>query len=64
MAVDAEGRSSVPGVWAAGTAAGVSVHTIVTAGDGARVAINIISGQQGQRFVWHDVLPPRADPTG
>ena len=58
VAVDAEGRSSVPGVWAAGTAAGVSVHTIVTAGDGARVALNIISGQQGQRYVWHDVLQP------
>jgi thioredoxin reductase len=57
--VDAQGRSSVPGVWAAGTAAGVSVHTIVTAGDGARVAVNIISGQKGDRYVWHDVLPPR-----
>ncbi len=63
VAVDAEGRSSVPGVWAAGTAAGVSVHTIVTAGDGARVAVNIISGQQGQRYVWHDVLPPRPEAT-
>jgi thioredoxin reductase len=61
VAVDAEGRSSVAGVWAAGTAAGVSVHTIITAGDGARVSINIISGQKGQRHVDHDVLPPRAD---
>jgi len=59
VAVDAEGRSSVPGVWVSGTAAGVSVHTIVTAGDGARVAINVISGLKGQRYVWHDVLPPR-----
>ncbi len=64
VAVDAEGKSSMPGVWAAGTAAGVSVHTIVTAGDGARVAINIISGQKGQRHVDHDVLPPRPDPAG
>ena len=63
VAVDAAGRSSVPGVWAAGTAAGVSVHTIVTAGDGARVAVNIISGQQGQRYVWHDVLQPRPEAT-
>lgn len=63
VAVDAEGRSSVPGIWAAGTAAGVSVHTIVTAGDGARVALNIISGRQGQRYVWHDVLQPRPDAT-
>lgn len=60
IAVDAEGKSSLPGVWAAGVAAGVSVHTIITAGDGARVAINIISGQKGERYVWHDVLPPRA----
>jgi len=60
VAVDADGRTSVAGVWAAGVAAGMSVHTIVTAGDGARVAINIISGQKGQRYVWHDVLPPRS----
>lgn len=64
VAVDAEGRSSLPGIWVAGTAAGISVHTIVTAGDGARVAINIISGQKGERYVWHDVLPPRPDPAG
>jgi len=63
VAVDADGRTSVSGVWAAGTAAGMSVHTIITAGDGARVAINIISGQKGQRYVWHDVLPPRPEAT-
>ena len=56
VVVDAEGRTSVAGVWAAGTAAGVSVHTIVTAGDGARVAINVISAVKGQRHVDHDVL--------
>src|SRR5215212_10543985 len=63
VAVDAEGRSSVSGVWVAGTAAGVSVHTIVTSGDGARVALNIIAGQQGQRYVWHDILQPRPEAT-
>ena len=63
VAVDADGRSSVPGVWAAGTAAGVSVHTIVTSGDGARVALNLIAAQQGQRYVWHDVLQPRPEAT-
>ncbi len=57
VVVDSEGRTSVPGVWAAGTAAGVSVHTIITAGDGARVTINIISAAKGQRHVDHDVLP-------
>jgi thioredoxin reductase (NADPH) len=60
LAVDAQGQTSVPGVWAAGVAAGMSVHTIITAGDGARVAINIISAQKGERYVWHDVLPPRS----
>ncbi|MFV0318048.1 MAG: FAD-dependent oxidoreductase [Microthrixaceae bacterium] len=55
--VDPEGRTSVPGLWAAGTAGGVSVHTIVTAGDGARVAINLISEVRGERHVDHDVLP-------
>jgi len=57
LAVDAEGRTSVPGIWAAGTAAGVSVHTIVTSGDGARVAINLISEVRGERHVDHDILP-------
>jgi thioredoxin reductase (NADPH) len=56
LSVDSQGRTSVPGIWAAGTAAGVSVHTIVTAGDGARVAINLISEVRGERHVDHDVL--------
>src|ERR1700737_4269975 len=55
--VDAQGRTSMPGVWAAGTAAGVSVHTIITAGDGARVAINLISDTKGERHVDHDMMP-------
>lgn len=53
---DGEGRTSVPGVWAAGTCAGVSVHTIITAGDGAKVAINVISELNGERYVDHDIL--------
>lgn len=57
FAVDVQGRTNVPGIWAAGTAAGVSVHTIVTAGDGARVAINLLSERKGERYVDHDVLP-------
>lgn len=56
IAVDSEGRTNLPGVWAAGTAAGMSVHTIITAGDGARVAINLISARKGERHVDHDVL--------
>jgi thioredoxin reductase len=58
IVVDGQGRTSTPGVWAAGTAAGASVHTIITSGDGARVAINVISARNGQRHVDHDVLPP------
>jgi thioredoxin reductase (NADPH) len=56
VAVDPDGRTSVPGIWAAGTVGGVSVHTIVTAGDGARVAINLISEARGERHVDHEVL--------
>ena len=59
--VDADGRTNVGHVWAAGTAGGVSVHTIVTAGDGARVAINIISEQRGERHVDHDMMPKSTD---
>jgi thioredoxin reductase (NADPH) len=58
---DRDGRTSVPGVWAAGTVAGMSVHTIITAGDGARVAINLISSIKGERHVDHDVLPRPAE---
>ncbi|MCQ6557211.1 FAD-dependent oxidoreductase [Paenibacillus mendelii] len=53
---DASGKTNVEGVWAAGTCAGVSVHTIITAGDGAKVAINVISELNGERYVDHDVL--------
>lgn len=59
--VDPQGRSSVPGVWAAGTIAGASVHTIITSGDGARVAINLISDNKGQRHVDHDAMPRPAE---
>ncbi len=56
IATDGEGRTSIPRVWAAGTVAGVSVHTIITAGDGAKVAIELISELNGERYVDHDVL--------
>jgi thioredoxin reductase (NADPH) len=54
--VDASGKTNKPGIWAAGTVAGVSVHSIITAGDGAKVAINIISELNGERYVDHDML--------
>lgn len=54
--VDADGKTNIDGIWAAGTVAGVSVHTIVTAGDGAKVAINLLSVLKGERYVDHDLL--------
>ncbi|WP_246938796.1 NAD(P)/FAD-dependent oxidoreductase [Bacillus pinisoli] len=54
--VDPNGKTNIDGIWAAGTVAGVSVHTIITAGNGASVAINIISELNGERYVDHDVL--------
>ncbi|WP_068616858.1 FAD-dependent oxidoreductase [Paenibacillus tuaregi] len=56
IATDGAGRTSNPRIWAAGTAAGVSVHTIITAGDGARVAVELLSELNGERYVQHDVL--------
>lgn len=54
--VNKQGKTSVEGIWATGVVAGSSSHTIVTAGDGARVAINLISELNGKRYVDHDVL--------
>lgn len=51
-----EGKTNIDRIWVAGTAAGVSVHTIITAGDGAKVAINVISEINGERYVDHDLL--------
>lgn len=54
--VDQAGKTNVEGIWAAGTCAGVSMHTIITAGDGAKVAINIVSELNGERYVDHDMI--------
>lgn len=56
VTVDALGRTSMPRVWAAGTLAGTSVHTIIVAGDGARVTVNLISTRRNERHVDHDAL--------
>jgi thioredoxin reductase (NADPH) len=53
---DRNGKTNIEGIWAAGVAAGASAHTIITAGDGAKVAVNIISEINGTRYVDHDVL--------
>jgi len=54
--VDAMGKTNIDGIWAAGTVAGVSVHSIITAGDGAKAAINIISELNGERYVDHMMM--------
>ncbi|WP_058302471.1 FAD-dependent oxidoreductase [Gorillibacterium timonense] len=54
--VDAAGKTSLAHVWAAGGCAGTSLHTIITAGDGAKAAIGVISELNGERYVDHDVL--------
>lgn len=59
IAVDADGRTNIDGIWAAGTVAGASVHTIITAGDGAKVAVAVISELKGERYVDHDLLTNR-----
>ena len=51
-----QGQTNIANVWACGLVAGVSVHTIITAGDGARVAINLLSEINGERYVDHDIL--------
>lgn len=56
VVVDAQGKTTLDGVWVAGTLAGVSVHTIITAGDGAKVAFNIVSEMNGERYVDHDMI--------
>lgn len=56
IAVDAQGKTNKDGIWAAGMGAGKGFHTIATAGDGANVAINVISELNGERYVDHDVL--------
>lgn len=54
--VDIDGRTSQPGIWATGILAGVSAHTIITAGHGAHVAVGLISELEGSRHVQHDIL--------
>lgn len=54
--VDSSGKTNVEGVWAAGVCAGAGFHAIITAGEGAKVAVNVISELNGERYIDHDVL--------
>lgn len=53
--VDSDGKTNVEGVWAAGVCAGAGFHAIITAGEGAKVAVNVISELNGERYIDHDV---------
>jgi thioredoxin reductase len=53
---DEAGHTAIKGIWVAGVAAGVSVHAIITSGDGAKTAINLISELKGERYTDHDKL--------
>jgi thioredoxin reductase len=61
--VDAEGRTSVPGVWAAGNAANARAQVITAAGEGSAVAIavntELVSGDV-ERAVRLAVAPAAA----
>jgi thioredoxin reductase len=55
LAVGAEGRTSHPRVWACGVAAKVVPgHAVVSAGDGARVAVMLASSVLGRHWKDHN----------
>lgn len=56
ISVSAEGETSVSNLFAAGVVAGHPSQAIVAAGDGARVAVHVISRVKGEYWVDHDVL--------
>jgi len=55
VAVDAEGRTSVPNCYAVGRITGLPSQAIISAGDGAKTAIAIIQQVRGTYYVDHDV---------
>lgn len=54
VSVDEDGRTAVPGCFAAGRITGKPSQAAVAAGDGARVAIAIIQELRGGYYVDHD----------
>lgn len=54
VSVDAQGRTAVERCYAAGRITGLPSQAIVSAGDGARVAISIIQTIRGGYYVDHD----------
>lgn len=52
------GRVLITNVWVAGTVGGAIVHATFTAGDGAWVAVNVVSESKGERLVDHELIAP------
>lgn len=59
---DKWGATSVPGVWAAGVAAGWPSQAVVCAGSGAAVAVEIASLEKGEFWVDHDTTKLANEP--
>ncbi|MGZ4031836.1 MAG: FAD-dependent oxidoreductase [Tumebacillaceae bacterium] len=55
--VDERGRTSKRNIYAAGIAAGTSSQAIIAAGNGAQVALNLISDREDTRICYHDRKP-------
>ena len=56
IVTDGEGRTSVDGIWAAGRITGTYHQALVSAGDGARVALNLV-GEMVPAFYNDRVAP-------
>jgi thioredoxin reductase len=54
VAVDADGQTVVPGCYAVGRITGLPSQAIISAGDGARVAIGLVQRIRGGYYVDHD----------
>jgi thioredoxin reductase (NADPH) len=54
VAVDADGQTAVPGCYAVGRITGLPSQAVISAGDGARVAIALVQRIRGGYYVDHD----------
>lgn len=50
-----EGVTSLKNLYIAGLLAGLPSQSVVAAGQGASVGIDIVSKEKGSSFIWHDV---------
>ncbi|WP_280770446.1 NAD(P)/FAD-dependent oxidoreductase [Salipaludibacillus daqingensis] len=48
------GETKIPGLYVAGLLSGISTQSIIAAGQGTQVAMDIISLEKGKAHVWHD----------